>query len=553
MSPDGATLAFHSLRPGKESFDVYVKQIGSDVNVPFADSPYGELVGRWSPDGNWLLIYRFKDGGEQEILRRSSIGGPEELILITNGPSTELEVRAMLGLPTGWSPDGNWILFQDKASPNEPYSLYAISLATDERVRLTEPPPTAMGDSGPVVSPDGRRLAFHRVFGSGRSEIYVLRITPDFQPVGEPKMIESGNPHNFTPTWAPDSKHVIFSSAPESRYFPRLVRINVEEGGRPERLHVGAISAWFPSLSTDGSKLTYSKLEVVGDIWRVRLREDETLDGTPGRFITSTRFDLHPSWSSDGERVAYISGRSGSREVWVCRKDGSGQTRLTSFGTAHTSAPAWSPDGARIAFASDIEGGFDIWLMSSTGAKPHRVTTEPADESGPAWSPDGRWLYFTSNRDGATNVWKMPAEGGPPLQVTSGGGGNVRVSPDGSYLYYAKRATGVTPVWRTPTSGGEEVEVLSPDYAATDFTVTNDYLYFIPAADPVGRRILMRMNLSTRNVKHIAELRAGSSTPVCNCERWIGHGLVVSPDARTILLGQIDYINSDVMLVENFQ
>jgi Tol biopolymer transport system component len=299
--------------------------------------------------------------------------------------------------------------------------------------------------------------------------------------------------------------------------------------------------------------LTYSKLDAVGDIWEVRLGESGQQDGNPERLITSTRLDLQPTWSPDGERIAYVSTRSGSRELWGCRRDGSGETKLTSFGSAHNSGPAWSPDGQRIAFASDIEGSFDLWTVDSNGDRPERLTTEAGDESGPAWSPDGRWIYFTSNRDGPTQIWRMPSTGGQAIPVTSGGGGGVRVSPDGKHLYYARQATGVTPIWVTPAGGGDEVEVLGPDYAATDFAVTGTHIYFIPAADPEGRRILIRMDLATRHMEQVSEVRAGSSTPVCNCERWAGHGLAVSPDGQTILLGQLDYINSDIMLVENFR
>jgi Tol biopolymer transport system component len=132
-------------------------------------------------------------------------------------------------------------------------------------------------------------------------------------------------------------------------------------------------------------------------------------------------------------------------------------------------------------------------------------------------------------------------------------GGGARLAPDGEHLYYAKRAAGPTPIWRVSIDGGEEVEVLSPDYAATDFAITGSHLYFIPAAGPDGRRILMRMKLATEEIEQVAELRSGSSTPVCSCERWAGHGLSVSPDGETILVGQLDYINSDIYLVENFR
>ena len=61
-----------------------------------------------------------------------------------------------------WSPDGKFLAFGDKPSPEASLGLYILSLETGEKRRLTSPPPQSMGDYSPHFSPDGKTLAFIR-------------------------------------------------------------------------------------------------------------------------------------------------------------------------------------------------------------------------------------------------------------------------------------------------------------------------------------------------------------------------------------------------------
>jgi tricorn protease len=84
--------------------------------------------------------------------------------------------------------------------------------------------------------------------------------------------------------------------------------------------------------------------------------------GVPVQLTTDMGFDYGPIWSSDGDRIAFFSDRSGNRDIWSISATGGDATRITSD-TFDELYPAWSPDGAAIAFASWNPGpGTNLWV-----------------------------------------------------------------------------------------------------------------------------------------------------------------------------------------------
>jgi len=76
--------------------------------------------------------------------------------------------------------------------------------------------------------------------------------------------------------------------------------------------------------------------------------------------------DMSPSWSADGEKIAFGSSRNGTVAIFVMNADGSGQASITGQGDRAENDPAWSPDGQKIAFTSIEIGagsrGFEIFV-----------------------------------------------------------------------------------------------------------------------------------------------------------------------------------------------
>jgi TolB protein len=84
---------------------------------------------------------------------------------------------------------------------------------------------------------------------------------------------------------------------------------------------------------------------------------------------------------------------------------GGGIQRLTDT-PEYDAAPSWSPDGEYIAYESYMNGNLDIFLRSAADpSEIYRITDNPAADTSPVWSPLGRQIAFISNRSGEPEVW----------------------------------------------------------------------------------------------------------------------------------------------------
>ena len=129
--------------------------------------------------------------------------------------------------------------------------------------------------------------------------------------------------------------------------------------------------------------------------------------GNLRRLTNNPDGDWDPSWSPDGKRIAFMSGRNGHvdghgapiPEIYVMDANGDNQKNLTNNPSADRS-PSWSPDGSRIAFMSDRDGGYDIYVMDADGSNQQNLSNHPFSDRNPSWSPDGAQIVFSARRDG---------------------------------------------------------------------------------------------------------------------------------------------------------
>ena len=257
-----------------------------------------------------------------------------------------------------------------------------------------------------------------------------------------------------------------------------------------------------------------------------------------------SRWDVQPRYSPDGNRIAFVSYRSGASEIWTCDSDGSNPVQLTSLG-AQTGFPRWAPDGKSIAFSSAAEGHFDVYVVDADGGAPRRLTSEPSYESSPSWSRDGEWIYFGSNRNGFIQIFKMPAGGGPAQVVTAGYGPTIE-SVDGKWLYFGRGGANNS-VWRMPVEGGgeeteEDAEQVLESLHEAFYDVVEDGVYFVPPS--VGSDYSLQF----------LRFATGAVEPIHDFERQpAGRTMSVAPDGRSTLFGQLEPMEADLMLVENFR
>src|SRR5207244_2374921 len=115
------------------------------------------------------------------------------------------------------------------------------------------------------------------------------------------------------------------------------------------------------------------------------------------KLISSSRGDRDPHISPDGKYIAFLSGRSGSSEVWVCDRDASNPVQLTFFGGSRIGRTSWSPDSRRIVFDLRASGNAELYIVNGDGGPPRRLPTGTTNASNPFWS--GMATGFISTRN----------------------------------------------------------------------------------------------------------------------------------------------------------
>jgi TolB protein len=157
--------------------------------------------------------------------------------------------------------------------------------------------------------------------------------------------------------------------------------------------------------------------------------------------------DYAPVWSPDGERIAFVSDRSGQPELYVMQKDGTQVSRLSEVpGARAYGEPSWSPDGQQVAVQLILEYPFtdesytQIYLVAvdGSGAVPISDTEFPLSNLEPKWSPIGDRI--ASRTLGIMQAFSRGAPQGEPEQIRLSDGlanvGTLAWSPDGSSLAY---------------------------------------------------------------------------------------------------------------------
>jgi len=309
-------------------------------------------------------------------------------------------------------------------------------------------------------SPDGTRLAV-RSRRDGRDEFSV--VNADGSGVLTLKRVTAQAPNWCTgdgPAWSPDGRTLVFTS--DGKFVPS----GVERG---------------------------SEVYVVN------------ADGSGLRKLTRNRArDFRASFSPDGQKITFVTDRSGGIETWVMYPDGSGLARLT-----QSDGGAWSPDGQRFAFQRDSS----VFVVNAAGRSERRLTripsrgTKRAFSYGTSWSPDGRHVYFASGNlrppDTFLDSYVMRADGSGRWRLPFGF--QTGWSPDGRTILLVRQqgnpseifavnpdGSGLRNLTRNPTHDGSPA--WSPDGRTIAFVSRRDGRYgiYLMKPDGSGQRRLTR-------------------------------------------------------------
>jgi TolB protein len=157
---------------------------------------------------------------------------------------------------------------------------------------------------------------------------------------------------------------------------------------------------------------------------------------------------LTPRWSPDASRIAFTCyAQPGSGSVLTAQIciESMATNRLISWPRFHgtNASPAWSPDGSQIMFMSSMYGNPELFVTDASGARPKRLTYSNGANTSPCWNPKtGQQVAFVSDRGGIPQLYMMNADGSNQVKVDLADKGYVidpAWSPNGQLLAFSWR------------------------------------------------------------------------------------------------------------------
>jgi Tol biopolymer transport system component len=221
------------------------------------------------------------------------------------------------------------------------------------------------------------------------------------------------------PAWSPDGAQLLFVTpcTRKEEQYPRSAIYVVNPDGSGLRPFITRLGGTFdPDWSINGVAFTFL------DSNRPQIFVADAQGAGAIRISGLRSGDSQPSWSPDGERLAFRNAtRSGTLTIYWMFKDGTfaggGANPDVISREVVAGSPAWSTDGQYVAFVVNTQIWLAGWDKLGFDAQPLTTAGPNAD---PDWSPDSQWIVFESWRDAAQHdIYRMMFTGGQLTRLTN--------------------------------------------------------------------------------------------------------------------------------------
>jgi eukaryotic-like serine/threonine-protein kinase len=381
LAPD-AKVVIYVKKGASDKLDIYQQRVGGkNADNLTADSPEDDTQPAYSPNGERIAFRSERDGGGIFIM----------------GASGESARRlTSFGYNPAWSPDGKQIVCATQSAVdailrgNPQSQLWAIEVATQNKRLITE------GDAvQPSWSPHAHRIAYWNKHKGGQRDVWTISTTQ-----ADPVQVTDDAAEDWNPIWSPDGNYLYFVSTRGGYMNVWRVRIDEQSGkvlSEPEPVTLPASSAQHICLSRDGTRIVYTQAFTRRNIQKLEFDPiNEKVAGQPVWVTQGTRSVTSPRLSPDGEWFVHDSIGDQQYDIFVMKKDGTGERNLTQDEYKDIS-PQWSPDGERIAFHSDRSGTYQIWTIKPDGSELKQITFSATSVIYPVWSPDGLHMAYSGS------------------------------------------------------------------------------------------------------------------------------------------------------------
>ncbi|MGW4643653.1 amidohydrolase family protein [Sphaerisporangium sp. NPDC004334] len=434
-SPDGSTIVFQSYRDAV--FDLWTIRPDGSAIRRLTTGPFDHREPRYSPDGR-TIAYSSDSGGGYGV----------HLLDVATGATRVLADTSAEEYEPAWSPDGSRVAFVVADT-----RIDVVEVATGAR-RTAVTVPAGQVVHQPSFLPNGTDIAYH-LFHDGVNE---LACTAGTLVSGEEvfpfraRFLRDGR-YYYTSGGAVRTRRLGSASAGTVGFTAALTtttpkyRKSVRVFDAPGRFPVAGIGS--PAVSPDGTAIAFRALN---DIYLTRA------GGRPSPLFGDRWWEADPDFSPDGRRLAFVTDRTGTLNIWVRDLATGADTQLTHLSDSAALSVRWSPDGREIAYL-DQDGA--LWVLDVAAGEVQKVFDATFEPGRPTWSPDGRTIalaavvpYSRRYREGLSKILLVDRATGAGTYVdpaphrslqTRGDDGPVW-SPDGTMLAFAMESV----VWVLP-------------------------------------------------------------------------------------------------------
>ena len=319
------------------------------------------------------------------------------------------------------------------ATPTPIQTLEPTPTSTIISTAITMPSPTPLEPTSTSTPAPRGGGSGEIAFASDRSEngetqIWLLDVDDD----KEPLQITNISGGACQPAWSPDGLWLVFTSPCDTNQElyrgSGLWKINLDDPESQEQLSSDIPGGDFdPVWSPDGMTITFTSLRNGGRarIYSMNLNiKDDNENYLVERLSLRYSYDRQPSWSADGQKIAFVSTQKGPVQIWTMDPDGSNQEMYSRSGDKINTHPQWSIDGERILFTQvESQGripGIVVASYSEDGYDEFRYNLGPAPALEAKYSPDGSYLAFESWPQGQNHdIYIMAVSGADREQKTT--------------------------------------------------------------------------------------------------------------------------------------
>jgi Tol biopolymer transport system component/DNA-binding winged helix-turn-helix (wHTH) protein len=435
-SPDSTQILFRGENEQLPSSQFYV--VGLDGGQPARvlrdffrqHTSFGSISAAWHPDGKRITVWiddLARSGPSPQFWTIPLYGGPavpSEMAPQIQQKFSDLGVQ-LSSAATSWGGEKEWVV-----------------------------------DSKFTWAPSGRALYLERTFRGARS-LWRLNIEPTTLRATSADQLTSGSGLDTGPAVSPDGKKLAFTAS-SGKVSAWLYPFDANRGritGPGSAVTSPGVNGWMTNMTRDGSKLAFSGVRA-GEmrLWVKSLPDGRELPLFVDGFIRDK-----PEWSPDGRRLAYTRVRADQGQIMIWSAESRQEEPLTSPSSGvHDNLPFvydWFPDGRSLLFTKARRAGNStVWQIPV--AAPRAESQERMIISDPAYhlyqahaSPDGRWIVFEAvirqhAVAGPSSLYVMRASGGPWLPIIDKDWADKpRWSPDGKTVYFMWSRGGFFNVW----------------------------------------------------------------------------------------------------------